>query len=154
MNATVVPDQFQSIGDGRRGRSGRRLVVGCLAAFLFLGVLGIWGTRQNHRSVRAAGYEVQLSHPGVTRGGLPSSWAIDIQRLDGSSLPAVEISTTTAYFDIFDHNELVPTPDSDTRQVMFAPGNTFLRTTIDCTSNWTCARNRMPVGSTTRPPPS
>lgn len=111
MQTTVEPDDFQSIGAGRRGRLLRRLVIGAFAVFLLLGLCGVWGTRQAHRTVSADGYEVRLSYPRVTRGGLAVSWSIEVRRLDGQSLPAVELSTTGAYFDTFDHNDLSPTPD-------------------------------------------
>lgn len=111
MQPTVDVARFQSIEQGRRGRLARRLVVGALAVFLLLGVFGVWGTRQAHRTASADGYEVRLSYPQVTRGGLPTSWAVDIRRLDGRGLPPVELTTTAVYFDAFDHNELAPTPD-------------------------------------------
>ena len=109
---TVDPDNTHGIEQARRGRIVRRIAVTGTLAFVVLGLLGVFGYRQDHQRATAAGYEVDLGHPSVTRGGLPASWTLTVRRTDGGPLDGtIAVTTTASYFGSFDHNVLDPPPD-------------------------------------------
>ena len=55
---------------------------------------------------------VWLERPAVTRGGLPTHWALPIRSTDGLELGRqMTIQTLRECFDLLDHNDLVPAPD-------------------------------------------
>ena len=86
-----------------------------VVAFVAAGVFGVFGYRQGTTAAHTADYDIELDYPSVTRAGLPAHWAIEIVRRDGDAIGAVEIRTTASYLDAFDHNDLVPSPDSVTQ---------------------------------------
>jgi hypothetical protein len=109
---TVVPESTHRIERARRGQMARRITLTLILVFVVLGLVGAFGYRQGHQRAAAAGYEVDLGHPAVTRGGLPASWTLTVRRTDGGPLDGtIAVTTTAAYFGSFDHNVLDPEPD-------------------------------------------
>lgn len=97
----------------------RRLTIAALAAIVGAGLFGFLGYRTGTTtaSVEAADgtFELSLRYPQRTRGGLPSHWALTIERTDGQPLPTLEVATTATYLDLFDFNALTPEPDAITQ---------------------------------------
>jgi hypothetical protein len=112
---TVVTEDAQTLRQARRDRLVRRVVIVGLAAFVVAGLLGTFGSRQADQRTRtetsSGEFDVELSHPARTRGGLPTRWKLTITRDDGT-LPELEVRTTATYLDLFDFNSLTPEPDS------------------------------------------
>lgn len=96
-----------------RGRRVPRATVAVLVAFVGAGLLGGLGYRSASQDVTQRSVRVVLERPAVTRGGLPTRWRLTVATTDGTPLDGpVVVETTSAYFDLFDHNDLVPEPDA------------------------------------------
>lgn len=90
----------------------RRASVAVLAAFLVAGLLGAWGPREGSASARSAGYEVEVTYPSVTRGGLATRWEVTVRRIDAARLPGeVVVAVSRSYDAIFDQRTIAPEPD-------------------------------------------
>jgi hypothetical protein len=120
----------------RRARTGRRVLLALLAAFLLAGAIGLLGARTTTVSASAAGYRLTVSYPAVTRPGLAIRWMVVVAHPGGFSGP-ITIATTSAYFNLFDFNNLDPTPSkaiTDASRSIWTfdppPGDT-LRVTMD-----------------------
>lgn len=87
------------------------IVLLCL--FLLAGVLGLLGVRTSTVRATGGGYELEVRYPRVTRPGLAVPWSVTIRRPGGFDGPVV-VSTTSAYFDLFDENSFEPDPESTT----------------------------------------
>lgn len=109
---TLQPGETHQIEGARRGRVVRRITVAGIAAFVLAGMFGVFGYRQSTTAAHTGDFDIELSYPSVTRAGLPSHWELDIHRRGDAPIGALEIRTSADYLDAFDHNDLVPTPDS------------------------------------------
>ncbi len=131
VHPTLFAEDTQTIAQARRDRLVRRIVIAALGLFVLAGLLGVFGYRQGEQHARtqtATGdYDVTLSYPTQTRGGLPARWQLTIERADDASLPELEVRTTASYLDLFDFNSLTPDPDvieqSDDVVWTFAPSD-------------------------------
>lgn len=108
----VSSTEFQSLASARRGRVVRRISVTVIAIFVVAGVFGVWGPRTARTTASSGPVAVALEHASVTRGGLPAPWALTITRTDGAALGDVTVVVDRELFTIFDHNDLVPPPDT------------------------------------------
>ena len=84
-----------------------------LSLFLLAGVLGMLGVREATVRASGGGYELEVRYPRVTRPGLAVPWSVTIRHPGGFDGP-VTVSTTSAYFDLFDENAFEPEPESST----------------------------------------
>jgi len=114
---TLQPSDTHQVENARRGRLVRRVAIVLIAAFVAAGVFGVFGYRQGTTAAHTADYDIDLDYPSVTRAGLPAHWAIEVVRRDGDAIGPVEIRTSANYLDLFDHNDLVPSPDSITQSI-------------------------------------
>lgn len=87
------------------------MVVLCL--FLLAGVLGVFGVRTATEKATGGGYEIEVRYARVARPGLSVPWSVTIRRPGGFDGPVV-LTTTSAYFDVFDENAFEPEPESVT----------------------------------------
>lgn len=104
---------MQSRDDARRGRLARRIVITLLALFVLAGLLNVFGHRNGTATSSTESWELVVTHPSVTRGGLAANFSMELRRVDGEDLPAeLEIRSNAGYFSIFDENGLDPQPAS------------------------------------------
>jgi hypothetical protein len=108
---TAPPHDLQDLAGARQGRWVRRAAIVVMAAFVALGLGNVFGSRPGSVSGGSGPLSAELTYPAATRGGLPTSWSVTIERGDGSPLGDVVVRTTSDLFDLFDHNDLVPVPD-------------------------------------------
>ena len=94
----------------RRARTGRRLFMVALTAFLALGLLNVYGVRTRETSATAGGDRLTVRYASVTRSGLASPWSVELRRAGGFPSDTVTLSADAAYFDIFDENGVEPEP--------------------------------------------
>lgn len=100
-----------------------------------VGLLGVWtGTA----SATESGYTVEVEHARVSRGGLPTPFAIRVLSDAGDLPEAITIRVDNAYMAIFDENGLDPTPVStfaDDRHIWWTfevpPGRQHLTVEFD-----------------------
>jgi hypothetical protein len=96
-----------------RARTGRRIFVVLLGAFLLLGALGFYGVRTTSASASGGGYEVSVDYASISRPGLATPWSFEVRR-PGGFPDGVTVAVTSAYFDVFDENGLGPAPAEET----------------------------------------
>jgi hypothetical protein len=125
---TLADATVQDVAAAARGRRMRRLAIGLMVVFVAAGLLGLLGYRDGTVRSTSGPYELEVRYPALTRAGLPSNWELTLVRTDGEPLTGeIAVRTTAGYFDLFDENGLVPTPDSewqDREELVwtFAPG--------------------------------
>jgi hypothetical protein len=102
-----------SLSTLRRSRAVRRLLLAGLTAFVLVGATSFLGAHTNVQRGSGGGYEVTLAYPRVSRPGLAIRWILTIRHPGGFDGP-VRVGTTSRYFDLFDFNNLDPTPGSAT----------------------------------------
>jgi hypothetical protein len=120
----------------RRARTFRQALLVVLAAFVLLGASTLLGARTATVSASGGDYDLTVVYPATTRPGLAIRWIALVHRAGGFDHP-IQIATTTTYFNLFDFNNLDPTPTELTTSDglsmwMFdpPPGDTF-RITMD-----------------------
>ena len=99
--------------DGRADRVVRIVFLGLAAVVLVAAVAGWTGPIRDEVSASGAEVRASVDYPRITRPGLAVSWRLTIETLDGSPLPAIEVSVPNDYFDLFDENGLSPVPDGE-----------------------------------------
>jgi hypothetical protein len=120
----------------RRARNERRVLLALLAAVVLAGAAGLLGARTSTVSASGAGYELSVSYPAVTRPGLAIRWMVVVRHPGGFAKP-INIATTSAYFNLFDFNNLDPTPSgaiTDAQHSIWTfdpPAGDILRVTMD-----------------------
>ena len=112
MAHSTIPSQ-PPLERARRARTGRRIFIGLLCAFLLAGVLGLLGVRTSTVAATGGGWDLEVRYARITRPGLAVPWSVTIRRAGGFDGP-VTVSTTGAYFDLFDENAFEPEPESVT----------------------------------------
>jgi hypothetical protein len=115
----------------RRARTERRIVLILLAAFLALGIAGVFGPKTSTVTAQGGGYELTVTYPAVTRPGLPIRWEVLVTH-PGGFPDKLRIGTTFDYFHLFDVTGIEPdvtSSTSDGRNMVFEfdppPGDTF-----------------------------
>jgi hypothetical protein len=93
----------------RRSRNLRRVLLAVLAAFVVAGASGFLGARTTSVSASGSGYHLTVFYPAVTRPGLAVRWVVIVGKSGGFDGP-IQIATTSTYFNLFDFNNLDPTP--------------------------------------------
>lgn len=96
-----------------RARTGRRLFIVVLAAFLALGALGFYGVRTTSVSGSGGGYELSVRYASVSRPGLATPWGFEVTRAGGFP-DGLTVAVLSSYFDAFDENGLGPAPVEET----------------------------------------
>jgi hypothetical protein len=84
-----------------------------LAVFLLLGATGFLGVRTATVTAQGGGYDLTVTYGAITRSGLATPFEFEIRRPGGFDGP-VTVSTSAAYFDLWDENGLDPEPSSAT----------------------------------------
>jgi hypothetical protein len=120
--------------DIRRARTIRRLGITVLALFVGAGAFGAFGTRSAEKMASGGGFELSVTYPKVSRPGHAVRLEYVVKHPGGFDGP-VKMRFSSDYFDLFDENAFVPSPDSITttaayRLCEFAPppGDTFVIT--------------------------
>jgi hypothetical protein len=93
----------------RRSRNLRRIVLALLVVFILTGASGFLGARTRSVSASGGGYRLTVIYPSVTRPGLAIRWIAIVERTGGFDRP-IQVGTTSTYFNLFDFNNLDPTP--------------------------------------------
>ena len=101
----------QPAGKLKLARAGRQATLGVLAAFVGLGIVGMWGSRSSVVSASSGGIELSVRYPAVTRSGMPVEWQMEVHRKGGFEGPVV-LATSLDFLDLFDVNDLQPQPSS------------------------------------------
>jgi len=102
-----------SIRQLRRARTGRRIAVTILVAFVVAGLGGVFGYRTGTVERSGGGYDLRLSYPAVGRPGVPIQWILHVHR-DGGLPREVTIATSIGYLDLLDLNGIEPEPNATT----------------------------------------
>lgn len=124
------------VGRVRRSRTERRILLALLVALILAGAAGLLGARTSTASAAGSGYELSVSYPRITRPGLAIRWMVVVRHPGGFSKP-IDIATTSAYFNLFDFNNLDPTPSGLTTEATRSiwtfdpPPGDVLRVTMD-----------------------
>jgi hypothetical protein len=108
----TLPEDL-SPADIRRIHLIRRVALVLLAALVAVGLTGFLGVRASTDSASANGYDLQVEHPWITRGGEDADWSIQVTRRGGFDRP-VTIAYTRDYLDLFQVEQVFPEPDSQT----------------------------------------
>jgi hypothetical protein len=98
-----------------RARRIRRLYLALVGAFLVLGLFNVFGSRTGTVGTTAGGYIMRLRYPEITRSSLPVQWQLLLTHPGGFAGP-VSVAVPIDYFNLFDFNNLYPTPDSTVNQ--------------------------------------
>ncbi len=120
----------------RRARNARRVGLALLAVLVLLGAAGVFGTRTASVTASAGGYRITVFYPAITRPGLAIRWIALIERPGGFDGP-IQLATTSTYFNLFDFNNLDPTPSSFTTTDVLSiwefdpPPGDSMRVTLD-----------------------
>jgi hypothetical protein len=96
-----------------RSRNLRRIMLVILAALITLGATSLLGAKTDSVSATAGEYRLTVFYPSITRPGLAIRWIAVVQKFGGFDGP-IQLATTSAYFNLFDFNNLDPTPSSAT----------------------------------------
>jgi hypothetical protein len=115
-----------------RTRLVRRFYMGIVGAFLILGLLNVFGSKTASVSAAAHGYTMRVTYPAATRSSLPVKWQLTVTHPRGFSRD-VRIAIPIDYFNLFDFNNLYPTPSTTLNRggmviMSFSPptGDTFV----------------------------
>lgn len=92
-----------------RSRNLRRVMLAILAALIVLGATSLLGAKTSSVSASAGDYRLTVFYPSITRPGLAIRWIVIVQKTGGFDGP-FDLSTTSTYFNLFDFNNLDPTP--------------------------------------------
>jgi hypothetical protein len=141
-----------SVGELRRERLGRRVVLGVLVVFLAAGAFEVFGSKTDQARATAAGYTLTVTYPSVTRPGLPIRWEFEVTHQDGFDQP-IRLATTFDYLHLFDISNLEPDAASSTSthtEVIYVfgppPGDDF-RVSMD--GNAESGFHELPAATTT-----
>lgn len=121
---------------GARGRAAFAVVLVLLAV---TGAVGGLGARSRTTSATGGGYHLEVQHPAVTRPGLATTIAIDVQTTDGRPLPEpVVVSVRESYLKALDLNAIEPEPDASAAggeevrwEFLPAAGSSRIRVVLD-----------------------
>lgn len=136
MTASTLPPVL----DGqrvRRARDLRRVGLLLLGVFVLAGATGLLGTRTSETTVRSAEYELTVTYPRISRPGHAVELRIEVRREGGFGGEPVQLRYASAYFELFDENDLSPQPESETAGPVFtigefaAPAEGVLVVTVD-----------------------
>jgi hypothetical protein len=108
--ASTAPAEI-SDARSRRARTGRRIYMGLVGAFILLGMLNVFGSKTSSVEASRNGYSLQVVYPSSTRSSLPVEWRLIVTRIGGFTEP-VRIGVPLDYWNMFDFNNFYPTPDS------------------------------------------
>jgi hypothetical protein len=98
-----------SVSMVRRSRNLRRIVLALVAVLVLVGATGFLGARTEAVSASGGGYRLTVFYPAVTRPGLAIRWIAVVEKSGGFADP-LQVATTSTYFNLFDFNNLDPTP--------------------------------------------
>ena len=115
----------------RRARNQRRVGLVLLAAFLALGLAGLFGPKTSRVTAHSNGYELTVTYPSISRPGLPVRWEVLLKH-PGGFQEKVRIAITFDYFHLFDVTGIEPestSSSSDGKTIVFEfdppSGDTF-----------------------------
>jgi hypothetical protein len=102
-DATTTLVELPNLKRVARSRTGRRICLAILLAFVLAGLLGGFGVRTATVTSRAGRYELRVSYGAVTRPGLDTPFVIEVisdELLDDETTVAVDQD----YLELFDEN--------------------------------------------------
>ena len=104
-----------AVREVKRARDLRRVGVAALFLLVLAGGTGLLGTRTVESRAQAGGYDLQVTHPAVSRSGHAVRFEVSVRRAGGfdPSQP-LRLRFLSAYFDLFDENSFSPQPDTET----------------------------------------
>ena len=111
---TDTTPRWSGIGQVRRARHVRRVLLSVFAVFLLLGATGAFGVRTGHVSADGGGYHLEVIYPRVTRPGHAIPLALDVTKPGGFGDAPVVIRMRAGYFALFDENSVLPGPSAET----------------------------------------
>lgn len=94
----------------------RRVFVVALTLFLLAGLAGVFGVKSSAVSATGGGYELKVTYAKWARPGLAVPWTVEVTRTGGFDDKTVTVTTSSAYFNLFDENGLDPDPSSVTTE--------------------------------------
>lgn len=103
------------LGQAKRGRLARQVLVLGLFVFVVLGAIGVFGVKTSTVSATGGGYTLTVTYPHVIRPGLAIGWEARVTRPGGFDGP-IDLATTLGYFSLFDFNNLQSLPESVTNR--------------------------------------
>jgi hypothetical protein len=112
------------------------VVLGLLALLVLASLSTLVGPRTARVSASAGGYRLSVTFPAMSRPGLAIRWIAEVDHPGGFQSPVV-LATDSGYFNLFDFNNLDPTPDSTTTEAarsiwtFTAPPGDVFRVTMD-----------------------
>jgi hypothetical protein len=107
-----------------------------IGLFVVAGLSSLLGAHTSTASASAAGYRMAVAYPAVTRPGLAVRWILTLEH-PGGFKGDVTVATTSAYFNLFDFNNLDPMPSGSTTDgtnsiwMFDPPPGDVLRVTMD-----------------------
>jgi hypothetical protein len=92
----------------------RNVAPALVAGLMLVGATGLLGVRAGSEAVSADGYDVQVDHPRITRGGLSADFDVQVVRPGGFGGSPVMIAATKDYLELFDIQRVFPAPIRET----------------------------------------
>lgn len=96
----------------RRMAWGRRALVALFAVPIVAAALGLLGLRHAEVESEAAGYQLRVRYPSMSRAGIASALDIYVTHEGGFGAP-VTLRINHDYFTLFDLNGIYPSPSSE-----------------------------------------
>ncbi len=115
-----MSDDIRTLGralDGRgarRARNLRRIGLVVMVGLVVASLLGVFGPSQQATTSAADGWELTLTAPSRTRGGLPAPVTIAVHRAGGFTMKTITIRLNRALFDVADFQTWYPNPSKET----------------------------------------
>jgi hypothetical protein len=104
----------RTVGQVRRSRDVRRVMLALLVVFVLLGAAGVFGTRTAERTASGGGFEVSVTYPAVSRPGHAVRYEVEVRRAGGFGGQPLRMRLSSDYFDLFDENGFSPDPEAST----------------------------------------
>lgn len=131
---TSTLPEVRPASDVRRARNLRRVGITALALFVLAGAVGLFGTRHAEKSASGGGFALSVTYPSVSRPGHAVRPEFVLTRPGGFDGP-IKMRFASDWFDLFDENAFVPSPDAETTTGAYTlyefappPGDTFVIT--------------------------
>jgi hypothetical protein len=112
--SSTLPEGDPDLRHGARRRVARRVVLAAFTLVVLLGLFGMFGVREGHRSATSAGgFRVELTYPRITRPALAIPFAVRITGLADVDDDVV-VKMRSSYLSMFDENGMSPEPADET----------------------------------------
>jgi len=98
---------------GRVERWGMRAGMFALALIVLAGSVGLLGPKTGETSAAAAGYQLHVEYPAISRAGEPAPLHVRVEHAGGFDGP-VQLALCDDLFDDLDFQSWYPTPSAET----------------------------------------